>query len=97
MYNVDRFQKGDSCPYGFRLPSALDNRPLNSRNSIKGQAGDLCVGDPRPLRLEKAELVTEQIIRPTGLIDPEIIVRPASPGGRPAGVDQRKGAAAKGS
>jgi excinuclease ABC subunit B len=79
MYNGDRSRKETLVQYGFRLPSALDNRPLKFEEFDQRVKQVIYVSaTPGPYELEKAELVTEQIIRPTGLIDPEIIVRPAA-------------------
>jgi excinuclease ABC subunit B len=80
MYRGDRSRKETLVNYGFRLPSALDNRPLNFRefNEKLGQA-IYASATPADYELEKAGgVVVEQVIRPTGLIDPEIEVRPAS-------------------
>jgi excinuclease ABC subunit B len=79
MYNGDRSRKQTLVQYGFRLPSALDNRPLKFEEFDQRVKQVIYVSaTPGPYELEKAELVTEQIIRPTGLVDPEIIVRPAT-------------------
>ncbi len=79
MYNGDRSRKETLVRYGFRLPSALDNRPLKFEE-FAGKVRQIIYvsATPGPYELEKSESVTEQIIRPTGLTDPEIIVRPAS-------------------
>ncbi len=79
MYNGDRSRKETLVQYGFRLPSALDNRPLKFEE-FDGRVKQVIYvsATPGPYELGKAELVTEQIIRPTGLTDPEIIVRPAT-------------------
>jgi excinuclease ABC subunit B len=79
MYNGDRSRKATLVQYGFRLPSALDNRPLKFEE-FEGRVKQVIYvsATPGPYELERAELVTEQIIRPTGLIDPEILVRPAT-------------------
>jgi len=80
MYRGDRSRKETLVNYGFRLPSALDNRPLNFRefNEKLGQA-IYASATPADYELQKAGgVVVEQVIRPTGLIDPEIEVRPAS-------------------
>ncbi len=77
MYKGDRSRKATLVDYGFRLPAAYDNRPLNFEefNARIGQM--LCVSaTPAPYELERAAQIAEQIIRPTGLIDPEISVRP---------------------
>jgi len=79
MYNGDRARKETLVRYGFRLPSALDNRPLKFEEFQQRVKQVIYVSaTPGPYELEKAELVTEQIIRPTGLTDPDIIVRPAA-------------------
>jgi len=79
MYNGDRSRKETLVQYGFRLPSALDNRPLKFEEFASKVRQVLYVSaTPGPYELEKSESVTEQIIRPTGLMDPEIVVRPAS-------------------
>ena len=79
MYNGDRSRKQTLVRYGFRLPSALDNRPLKFEE-FRSKVRQLIYvsATPGPYELEKSELVTEQIIRPTGLTDPDIIVHPAS-------------------
>jgi excinuclease ABC subunit B len=79
MYNGDRSRKETLVRYGFRLPSALDNRPLQFEEFESKVRQVLYVSaTPGPYELEKSESLTEQIIRPTGLTDPEIVVRPAS-------------------
>lgn len=77
MYAGDRSRKQMLVEYGFRLPSALDNRPLNfdEFNSQIKQAVYISA-TPAEYELDKAEQVVEQIIRPTGLLDPQIEVRP---------------------
>jgi excinuclease ABC subunit B len=79
MYNGDRSRKETLVRYGFRLPSALDNRPLQFLE-FEGKVRQVLYvsATPGPYELEKSESLTEQIIRPTGLTDPEIVVRPAS-------------------
>ena len=77
MYNGDRARKETLVDYGFRLPSALDNRPLRF-NEFEGMMNQ-CVyvsATPGPYELEHTEQEVEQIIRPTGLLDPIIEVRP---------------------
>jgi len=78
MYNGDRSRKETLVRYGFRLPSALDNRPLKFEE-FEGKVRQVLYvsATPGPYELEKSESVSEQIIRPTGLTDPEILVRPA--------------------
>jgi len=79
MYNGDRSRKETLVQYGFRLPSALDNRPLTFEEFDRRVKQVIYVSaTPGPYELEKAERVAEQIIRPTGLTDPEILVRPAT-------------------
>jgi len=77
MFNGDRSRKQVLVDYGFRLPSALDNRPLTF-NEFENHMGITIYtsATPGPYELNKAEQVVDQIIRPTGLIDPEIIIRP---------------------
>lgn len=79
MYRGDRSRKETLVEYGFRLPSALDNRPLTFEEFEERIGQVLYISaTPGPYELEKAKHhVVEQIIRPTGLIDPEVQVRPA--------------------
>ena len=78
MYNGDYARKRSLVDYGFRLPAAYDNRPLKFHEFEKKVHSAIYVSaTPGPYELERAEQVVEQIIRPTGLIDPEIIVKPA--------------------
>jgi excinuclease ABC subunit B len=78
MYNGDRSRKQTLVDYGFRLPSALDNRPLRFEEFEERVNQVIYVSaTPGPYELERAEAVAEQIIRPTGLMDPEIIVHAA--------------------
>ncbi len=77
MYNGDRARKQVLVDYGFRLPSALDNRPLRFDEFEERVHQVIYVSaTPGPYELEKAPDVVEQIIRPTGLLDPTIDVRP---------------------
>lgn len=78
MYNGDRSRKTTLVEYGFRLPSALDNRPLNFDEFESLMPQTICTSaTPGDYELNKTDSkVVEQIIRPTGLIDPQIIVRP---------------------
>ncbi len=79
MYNGDFARKQTLVDYGFRLPAAFDNRPLKFYEFEQKTNQVIYVSaTPGPYELERAEQVVEQIIRPTGLIDPEIIVRPAT-------------------
>ena len=79
MYAGDRSRKTTLVDYGFRLPSALDNRPLNF-NEFENKIDRMLFVSATPSEYEaKHELLrTEQIIRPTGLVDPEIIVKPTA-------------------
>ncbi|MBN1625459.1 MAG: excinuclease ABC subunit UvrB [Deltaproteobacteria bacterium] len=79
MYRGDRSRKETLVQYGFRLPSALDNRPLRFEEFEAKKKQTIYVSaTPGPYELAMAGAVAEQIIRPTGLTDPEIIVSPAS-------------------
>jgi len=76
MYNGDRSRKGTLVEYGFRLPSALDNRPLTFDEFNEHMGNTIFTSaTPRPYEMEVADQVVEQIIRPTGLVDPEVEVR----------------------
>ncbi len=78
MYRGDRSRKETLVNFGFRLPSALDNRPLRFEEFSSRLNQTIYVSaTPGPYELEKTESTVEQIIRPTGLVDPEIEVRPA--------------------
>ncbi|MBW2021861.1 MAG: excinuclease ABC subunit UvrB [Deltaproteobacteria bacterium] len=78
MFRGDRSRKQTLVEFGFRLPSALDNRPLTFEEFEERVNQVIYVSaTPGPYELSRAQRVTEQIIRPTGLVDPEIIVRPA--------------------
>ncbi len=77
MYNGDRSRKEVLVDYGFRLPSALDNRPLKFPEFEKMMGITLYTSaTPGPYEMEKAQQVVDQVIRPTGLLDPKIEVRP---------------------
>jgi len=80
MFNGDRNRKLTLVEYGFRLPSALDNRPLKYEEFEKRMNQTIFVSaTPAEYEIKKAKgVVVEQVIRPTGLIDPEISVHPAS-------------------
>ncbi len=79
MYNGDRSRKETLVNFGFRLPSALDNRPLKFNEFEKAINQVICVSaTPGDYELDKVNgAVVEQIIRPTGLLDPEVEVRPS--------------------
>ena len=77
MYNGDRSRKESLVQYGFRLPSAFDNRPLTFEEfSQRINQAIYVSATPAEYERKLSTRVVEQIIRPTGLIDPEIIVRP---------------------
>tara|TARA_B100000029_G_scaffold464822_1_gene499028 strand:+ start:3089 stop:5113 length:2025 start_codon:yes stop_codon:yes gene_type:complete len=79
MYRGDRSRKENLVQHGFRLPSALDNRPLNFEEyeSLAPQT-ILVSATPGQYEREKSSQFVEQVVRPTGLLDPEIEIRPAS-------------------
>jgi excinuclease ABC subunit B len=79
MYNGDRQRKQTLVDYGFRLPSALDNRPLKFEEFEKYMKKENVIfvsATPGKYEKEKSQNIVEQIIRPTGLIDPEVTVEP---------------------
>ena len=77
MYNGDRSRKTTLVDYGFRLPSAFDNRPLKFEEFEKKMGQTIFVSaTPAKYEAEHSEKTVEQIIRPTGLLDPEISIRP---------------------
>ncbi|WP_372865555.1 excinuclease ABC subunit UvrB [Spongiibacter sp.] len=79
MYKGDRSRKETLVQYGFRLPSALDNRPMRFEEWERLVPQLILVSaTPGPYEEEHAARVVEQVVRPTGLIDPEVEVRPAS-------------------
>lgn len=77
MYGGDRSRKENLVEYGFRLPSAYDNRPLNFEEfeSLINQIVYVSA-TPGPYENERSQMITEQLIRPTGIIDPKVDVRP---------------------
>ena len=77
MYKGDRARKETLVEYGFRLPSALDNRPLKFEE-FEGRIPQMLFVSATPAKFERdhSELEVEQIIRPTGLLDPPVIIRP---------------------
>ncbi len=77
MYNGDKMRKTTLVDYGFRLPSALDNRPL-SFEEFQTRMGQTIytTATPGPYEREISEAVVQQVIRPTGVLDPEVSVRP---------------------
>lgn len=77
MYNGDRARKDSLVEYGFRLKSAYDNRPLTFDEFEKKFHQIICVSaTPGPYEMQQQSNIAEQIIRPTGLLDPEVIVKP---------------------
>ncbi len=77
MYKGDFSRKSTLVEYGFRLPSALDNRPLMFEEFEKTSPQTIYVSaTPREFEIEKSDQIVEQIVRPTGLIDPEVEIRP---------------------
>src|SRR5450830_817125 len=79
MYNGDRARKTTLVEYGFRLPSALDNRPLKFEEFEKRMRQIIFVSaTPANYEIEHAGQVVEQVVRPTGLVDPVVEVRPAT-------------------
>jgi excinuclease ABC subunit B len=79
MYGGDRSRKETLVEYGFRLPSALDNRPL-SFEEFEARTGQVIYtsATPGPYELKRAAQVVDQIIRPTGLVDPQVEIRPVA-------------------
>ncbi len=78
MYNGDRSRKTNLVDYGFRLPSALDNRPLKFEEFERKMLQTIFVSaTPADYETTHADNVVEQVVRPTGLVDPLVIVRPA--------------------
>ncbi|MDH3506053.1 MAG: excinuclease ABC subunit UvrB [Gammaproteobacteria bacterium] len=78
MYRGDRSRKETLVAYGFRLPSALDNRPLRFDEFEQVSPQTIFVSaTPGPYEREHADQVVEQVVRPTGLVDPEVEIRPA--------------------
>ena len=79
MYNGDRSRKSTLVDYGFRLPSALDNRPLKFEEfESKVKQAIFVSATPAAYEKEHAGQVVEQVVRPTGLVDPQVEVRPAT-------------------
>lgn len=79
MYKGDRSRKETLVEYGFRLPSALDNRPLTfAEFELKSPQRIYVSATPGPYEKEHSSVFVEQVVRPTGLLDPEVEVRPAT-------------------
>jgi len=79
MFHGDRSRKETLIEYGFRLPSALDNRPLTF-DEFERQIGQVIYtsATPGPYELQHSQQVVDQIIRPTGLVDPEVVIKPTA-------------------
>ena len=79
MYRGDRSRKETLVNYGFRLPSALDNRPMRFEEFVERSPQTIYVSaTPGPYEYEQADNIAEQVVRPTGLIDPEVTIRPVT-------------------
>jgi len=79
MYNGDKSRKETLIEHGFRLPSALDNRPLKfSEFEDRVNQAIFVSATPNEFELDRSDNIVEQIVRPTGLIDPEIIIKPVT-------------------
>jgi len=79
MYRGDRARKETLVHYGFRLPSALDNRPLRFEEFIERTPQTIFVSaTPGPYEYAHQTVIAEQVVRPTGLVDPQILIRPAT-------------------
>ena len=78
MYAGDRSRKEVLVEHGFRLPSAMDNRPLRFDEFIE-KVGDVIFmsATPSPYEFEVSKAIVEQIVRPTGLVDPEVVIKPS--------------------
>jgi excinuclease ABC subunit B len=77
MYNGDKSRKQTLVDFGFRLPSAMENRPQSFEEFLSVTGQTLYVSaTPAKYELEKSPVIAEQLIRPTGLVDPEITIRP---------------------
>ena len=79
MFEGDRSRKETLVEFGFRLPSAIDNRPLRFEE-FQERVGQVVYmsATPGPWELKVSERIVEQIVRPTGLIDPEVEIRPVA-------------------
>jgi excinuclease ABC subunit B len=79
MYEGDRSRKQTLVEHGFRLPSAMDNRPLTFDEFLERIGQRLFISaTPGPYERRESDTIAEQIIRPTGLVDPEVVVRPTT-------------------
>ncbi len=90
MYNGDQARKNVLVEHGFRLPSARDNRPLKYEEfDVRVPQAIYVSATPSAYELEVSQNVAEQIVRPTGLVDPEVLIRPVTekPGANPSQID----------
>ncbi len=79
MYRGDRSRKENLVNYGFRLPSALDNRPMHFEEFVALSPQTIYVSaTPGPYEHEHSDNIAEQVVRPTGLVDPQVIIRPVT-------------------
>jgi excinuclease ABC subunit B len=79
MYRGDRARKETLVNYGFRLPSALDNRPMQFEEFVARSPQTIYISaTPGPYEQEQADNIAEQVVRPTGLVDPEVTIRPVT-------------------
>ena len=79
MYRGDRARKETLVNYGFRLPSALDNRPMRFEEFLERSPQTIYVSaTPGPYEREQADNIAEQVVRPTGLVDPQVTIRPVT-------------------
>ncbi len=79
MFRGDRARKETLVEFGFRLPSALDNRPLKFEEfEERAPQMVLVSATPRPWEIERSAVIAEQVVRPTGLVDPEVEIRPVA-------------------
>lgn len=79
MYRGDRARKETLVNYGFRLPSALDNRPMRFEEFIARSPQTIYVSaTPGPYEYEQTDNIAEQVVRPTGLVDPQVFIRPVT-------------------
>ncbi len=86
MYEGDRSRKQTLIEHGFRLPSAADNRPLQFNEMEEKMKQVIFVSaTPGPFELKNSSQIVEQVIRPTGLVDPEVLIRPVTPHGTDVG------------
>ena len=91
MYAGDRARKKNLIEYGFRLPSAIDNRPMQFHEFEERVGQQIYVSaTPSNFEREHSEQIVEQIIRPTGLVDPMIEIRPVTPGSKRSDLEEEQ-------